>query len=806
MNAAAWERAKSLLAEAADLPPADRARFVIEHCSDLELRREVLDMLALPAPLSVIVAADALAPGDHLGPYVIEQLLGRGGMGEVYRARDPRLGRLVAVKVLSSEVATDPARLRRFEQEAHAVAALSHPNVVAIFDVGQQPVPFLVSELLDGETLRAVLSRGPLPVQQVIDHACQLTAGLEAAHDCGIVHRDLKPENLVITRRGVVKILDFGLAKTLRPSAGASQSAADDVTAVKTLEGTMVGTVGYMAPEQVRGTASDHRADIFACGAILYEMVTGQRAFQGESPADILSAILREQPRKLDAPPALARVIRRCLAKAPVDRFQSVRDVHLALQSCDTPSLKPAVKDPVVNSIAVLPFTNMSADPENQYFGDGLAEELINALTRLPGLLVASRTSFRFGGRHGDIRAIGQALRVTTVLQGSVRRAGKRLRVTVQLINVADGYHLWSERYDREMADVFDIQDDIVDSITKSLAPALASGWRSLVKRPTNNLEAYQLYLKGRHYWHQRMPSTVQKAIRCFEQAIELDANYALAYTGLADCFAACRGFGWLSAEQAQPKALQAVTRAMSLDPSLAEVSFSRALYALWLDRNWRDAHAYLHQVLDINPQLAAAHSYIGILHALSRRGNEAMPEIDIACNLEPLSAFIHFLAAVAFNVLGWFSEAEFEARQTLELQPDALMGLWPLVIALCGLGRVSEAAVVGDRLVTISRAPVFLGILALAQGLDGRIDESRRALHELRERQTHGEYVTPVGELCVSTGLKDIDGIRASLQTCMLDKTAWLTVACTCGPWLDQLRTDPEVDRLLNQLYGPTP
>jgi serine/threonine protein kinase len=424
----------------------------------------------------------SLAPGVRLGPYEVVSPLGAGGMGEVYKARDPRLGRDVAIKVLPPSVAADPSRLHRFEQEARAVAALSHANILAVFDIGAGEVPFLVTELLEGETLRTVIERGPVPLRQATDIALQLVAGLAAAHGRGIVHRDLKPENIFVTRDGTVKILDFGLAKY---EAGLTGSTGVDHTMAATNVGVILGTVGYMAPEQIRGEHADHRSDIFAVGTVLYEMVSGQRAFYGDSPADTMSAVLREQPPDLvlrtGTPPAVARIVRRCLEKDAAERFQSARDVRFALEAVtDASPAAPQAADQ--KSIAVLPFANMSADPENQYFSDGLAEELINALTRLPGLHVASRTSaFRFRGREIDIRHIGKELGVATVLEGSVRKSGNRLRITAQLINVADGYHLWSERYDREMADVFAIQD----KMAKPSSRRSRHRWRAKPKPPS---------------------------------------------------------------------------------------------------------------------------------------------------------------------------------------------------------------------------------------------------------------------------------------------------------------------------------
>jgi serine/threonine protein kinase/tetratricopeptide (TPR) repeat protein len=771
----------------------------------------------------------SLTPGTRLGRYEILSPIGAGGMGEVYKAHDPRLGREVAIKVLHESVAADPERLHRFEQEARAVAALSHPNILAIFDVGAGAQPYLVTELLEGETLREGLARGPLPLARATDVAMQLVAGLAAAHDRGIVHRDLKPENIFLTRDRGVKILDFGLAKATSPAEaghhdpaglhdpngrGVRLQADVDVTrASATLPGLVMGTAGYMSPEQVRGQAADPRSDIFAAGAILYEMVTGQRAFQGASPADTMSAVLREQPMDLvlrsGTPPALARLVRRCLEKDPNDRFQSARDLRFAIESISdahpVAAAAPGTTQKAdVKSVAVLPFANMSVDAENQFFSDGLAEELINALTRLPGLQVASRTSaFRFRGGDVDIREIGKQLQVTTVLEGSVRRAGNRLRITAQLINIADGYHLWSERYDREMADVFEIQDEIVEAIVKALAPALSGDAKKAVRRPTENLEAYELYLKGRHSWHLRSPSALQSAMRCFEQVIALDPDYALAYAGLADCFGICRVYGWFSAAQSRDRAGEAVARAAAIDSSLAEVSFSQAAHVFFFERNGPRAEGFLRQAVAINPRMVDAHGYLGLVLACEGRLDEATAHADHACAIDPLSAFSHYLASAAFAVMGRFARAEQEARRVCELQQDSLTGLWPLGIALCALGRDDEAVAVLERAVTLSRAPVYLGQLGLAYGRAGRADDARRLLGELEDRASRGEYVIPTATLCIHVGLDDASGVRRSLEACTTDHTPVATIKIVCGTFLEAYRTDAGIARLLDTLYG---
>jgi TolB-like protein/Flp pilus assembly protein TadD len=746
----------------------------------------------------------SLAAGTRLGPYEIVCLIGAGGMGEVYRARDPRLGRDVAVKVLPESMAGDPARLHRFEQEARAVAALSHPNIVAIFDVGTGDQPYLVTELLEGETLRTMLGRGPLALPRASEIALQLVAGLAAAHDRGVVHRDLKPENLIVTRDRIVKILDFGLSK-------AASEPHHDVDATRpsaTMAGVVMGTAGYMSPEQVRGQAADPRSDIFAVGAILYEMVSGQRAFQGASSADTMSAVLRETPMDLvlrsGTPPSLARLVRRCLEKDAADRFQSARDLRFAIESVsDTHPAAAAAAKTDARSIAVLPFANMSADAENQFFSDGLAEELINALTRLPGLQVASRTSaFRFRGADADIREIGRQLRVSAVLEGSVRRAGSRLRVTAQLINVADGYHLWSERYDREMADVFAIQDEIVESIVKAIAPALAGDAKKAVRRPTDNLEAYELYLKGRHLWHLRTPASLQTAMRCYERVIELDADYALAHAGISDCASLCRGYGVLRFDEANARAGPAIARAMALDPTLPQVQFSQAVHLLVGHGRWDEARRFLEKALAIDARMVDAIAYMGMVSACQGRMDEAQTWADRARDIDPTSGFCDFIAACTLNIAGRFERAEESAGRLLHMQPDSLAGLWTRGIALSWLGRHDEAVATAERALVLSQWPFYAGLLGLAYGRAGRAADAQRVLSELEARGERGEYIPPFARLCTHVGLNDRSAIIADLDACIADSSSPMTIKISCAIALEALRSDPEIDRRLHTIY----
>src|SRR5271170_7188655 len=425
----------------------------------------------------------ALAAGTRLGPYEILAAIGAGGMGEVYRATDTRLNRMVAIKVLNGP------HSERFEQEARAIAALNHPHICTLHDVGPD---YLVMEYVEGTALS-----GPLPVEEALRLALQIAAALEAAHAKGITHRDLKPANILVTREGV-KLLDFGLAKVAE---------AKEASITQTLAGTILGTAAYMSPEQAEGKPADARSDVFSFGAVLYEMLSGRRAFEGESAISTMAAVLREEPRRLETPPALERVVMRCLEKQSARRFQSMAELREALEK----AAQTATFVQQQPSIAVLPFANMSADKENEYFSDGLAEEILNLLAKIPGLKVMARTSsFAFRGQEQDIRKIAERLNVRTVLEGSVRRAGNRIRVTAQLINAADESHLWSERYDRDLTDIFAIQDEIGQAISEALKVRLAPRVEKV------NIEAYQLYLKGQYHCVRYTPESVTKAKECF--------------------------------------------------------------------------------------------------------------------------------------------------------------------------------------------------------------------------------------------------------------------------------------------------
>jgi len=540
------------------------------------------------------IAPMRLDQGTRLGHYEIISPLGKGGMGEVYLAEDARLGRRVALKVLSAAFAGDQDSLARFVREAKAASALNHPNIITIHDIGEAAgTHFIAYEFVDGRTLRDVARGAPLDAATAIDIGIQVASALADAHRAGIVHRDLKPDNVMIRATGLVKLLDFGIARLSRP-------AETDVTVTampgQTLGGMLIGTPAYMSPEQARGLEVDQQTDLFSFGALLYELLSGTSPFAADTAPDIIVAVLtREPPPLTKVSSAVAAIVSRALQKDRARRYSTAAELLLdlrnakqalgsdvgratpALQHSDTPpqpaTLGSTATPRAMTSLAVLPFANMSADVDNEHFCDGLAEELLNALSKIDALKVAARTSaFSFKGKTVDVGTIARTLGVATVLDGSIRRSGNRLRLSVQLVNAADGYQMWSERYDREMRDVFELQDEITLAVVAALKLKLFGEERAAVlKRYTDNAEAYELFLKGRHNSYKYTAQGWQGAIEFFEKAIVLQPDYAPAYAGIATALGCLWFFGIQPAERVIPRCKQRSAEALAIDDGLAE-------------------------------------------------------------------------------------------------------------------------------------------------------------------------------------------------------------------------------------------
>jgi len=604
-----------------------------------------------------------LAPGALLGHYEIISLVGSGGMGEVYRARDMRLDRTVAIKYL-----TGP-HSERFRREARAIASLNHPNICALYDIGPD---YLVMEFVDGLPLQ-----GPLPADKALALALEIAGALEAAHRKGIAHRDLKPANILVNFEGA-KLLDFGLAKSLTPS-----DPGITLTAPLTEAGMILGTAPYMSPEQAEGKPVDERSDIFSFGAVLYEMLTGRRAFQRDTPVATIAAVVRDevQPLPASVPQAFRRVLARCLEKEASRRLQSARELTAALREIDLSKPEQAVP-----SIAVLPFQDLSTEGDQQYFSDGLAEEILNALAQLPGLRVAARTSaFALRGKQMSASRIGEELGVATALEGSVRRAGNRMRVTVQLVSCAEGSQIWSERYDREMTDVFAIQDEIAASVVEKLQVQL--GREGTRRRPTSNVEAYQYYLQGRHFLHQFSQESVPRALERFRLALEHDPEYALAYAGIADCYYVMVIILGASPLEKMPAARQAALKAVDLDPELAEGhGILSAIEAMHY--NWAQAESFSTRALELDPASAMARYYRAVwLQRPFGRFEEAASELESLIEQDPLSSRLRFIHGLTLHSLGCHEAAVREMRGVIEFDASFVLAHWVQAWALLPVG-----------------------------------------------------------------------------------------------------------------------
>jgi serine/threonine-protein kinase len=677
--------------------------------------------------------------GRRIGPYEIASRIGAGGMGEVYLARDTRLDRVVAIKVLPATVANDPRARDRLEREARAVATLNHPNICTLHDVGtHEGIDFLVMEHLEGETLAARVAKGPLPAHNGVDYALQIASALDRAHRSGIIHRDLKPGNVMLTESGA-KLLDFGLAKIIDGGV--------DVT--RTAEGAIVGTAAYMSPEQAQGLPLDARSDIFSFGAVLYEMASGQRAFGGTTIAQVLSAVLRDDPLPLPAFSPLAGIVRRCLAKEPSQRFQAMSDVLRALQQAWTSPVKEAP------SIAVLPFANLSADPENEYFSDGLAEEIINALSKIEGLHVAARTSsFSFKGKTGEVGEIAQRLKVRHVLEGSVRKAGARVRVTAQLVDASNGYQLWSERYDRQLEDIFDVQDEIARSIVDRLKVAFggAGDAERLVKVATNNMEAYQHYLKGRAMLYRR-GRWVALALESFEKAVALDPGYSQAWTGVADAYTILCYGGDRRPIGTMQQALDAATRATILDAASAEAHDALAVAALLWERDFEKAGREFREALALNPKYTQARCWYGLffLQWSVGRLKEGLAETWRAIEDDPLSSYAWTVWSFALATVQRFDEALRAAETAVEYDPMSYLAQWELGLAYHWHQQHEQAIATLEPLWTETGHGWIIVGLVPAYIRSGRRDDARRVFDGLVARSKDA-YVPPFNlALCAS-------------------------------------------------------
>lgn len=739
--------------------------------------------------------------GSTLGRYQIVGKLGAGGMATVYRATDLTLGREVAIKVLPAEVSDDPDRLERFRREARALAALNHPHIVTIYSVEENAgVLFLTMELVNGQTLDKVIGGKPMAIGRVQEIGAAVADALSAAHAAGLIHRDLKPANIVVGNAGQTKVLDFGLAKS------SPTSKSDASTHLGTQRGAILGTPAYMAPEQLSGQQADERTDVFALGVVLYEMITGVRPFSGPSTAELASAILRDVPTPVGdlrptVPQHLADLISRCLEKHPSSRASSMIEVRAALRPNGELGASASP------SVAVLPFKNLSADSDSEFFGDGLAEEILNALARISGLRVAARTSsFSFKGQSIPVSEIGARLRVGHVLDGSVRRSGNRIRVTAQLINAADGFQLWAERYDREIADVFDVQEDIARALADRLMVTLASpSPPRLVRPPTTNLEAYDLYLRGRALLYKR-GRHVAEGTEHLKRAVELDPAFAAAWAGLADTFTVRGYFGDLAAGDAMPKALTAARRAVQLDPNLAEAHCALGIALLMWERDYQASRTAFERCLELNPDYTQGRCWYALFQREWVGGElrEGVAEARRALDGDPLSAYAASILGMTLGVAGETAEGLQFARIGVDRDPAAMLSHWVLGLVAHWHREFQESVDAFARAAQISnRTPFTLSHQAIAWADWGRIDRARELHEELLVMRARAPV--PFTSLAISAAaVDDLDAaIEFAHQACD-EREGILVVFARNFPDLSRLRADSRFARVLARLALP--
>jgi eukaryotic-like serine/threonine-protein kinase len=872
MNAQRWQQVNDLFHSAVERAPDERAAFLNEAChGDESLSREVKSLLASYERTQNFIESPAfeVAPelltnenrtsalvGELIGHYRVESLIGVGGMGEVYLARDAGLGRKVALKLLPHRLIADETQLSRFKAEARSASALNHPNILTVYEIGQEGSRyFIATEFIEGLTLRASLASGRMNLHDALEIAAQVASALAAAHEAGVVHRDIKPENIMLRPDGYVKVLDFGIAKLTELRSASDDDELGTTAVFQTRPGLLLGTTRYMAPEQARGQAVDARSDIWSLGVVIYEMLAGTPPFRGETPSDCIASILTTELPPLsgvlsDIPPKLESILQKALRKNSDERYQTINEMLADLRNLtaeleeegSSPQTKARAKSvfgkikgrkrgallilaaaivaaaafvyffhfvaparsPNDKSIAVLPFENLSEEKSNAYFTDGIQDEILTRLSKIADLKVISRTSTqRYKHTSQSPSQIAHQLGVANLLEGSVQRTNDQVRVNVQLITAANDTHLWAETYDRKLTDIFVVESDIATTIAKTLQARLTGPEKAAIaKRPTANREVYELYLKGRFFWNKRTAVDLRKAIEYFNQALDKDPSYAPAYAGLTDAYLILSQYGAASPADSFPQAMAAAKKAIELDDTLAEAHTSFACSLAYYDFDFEQSVKEFERAIQLNPNYATAHHWLsnGVLSALGQF-ERAIAEGKRAVELDPLSLVINTDLGQDFFYARRYDEAIVHLRKTIEMDPRFYFAHWVLGTALQLKGQLSEAVAEYSKAVELSDDPSVLALLGQAYARAGQRDEAQKILVRLNE-EAQSRYVQAYCFVLMHLALGDKERAIDEMERAYRERDANVAQIGT-DPMLDDLRGNPRFEALVQKITG---